>query len=397
MSKKKTLGQFYTTNYNKILQGLTIPKNVSHIIEPFAGKKDLLKKFNKTRRKLKITCYDIDPKEKKIIKRDTLLNPPNYNNKFIITNPPYLARNKSENKTLFDKYGVNDLYKCFIKNLLTNICKGGILIIPLNFWCSIRIMDIDLRKNFLKLYNVISLNIFEETVFDDTSYTVCSFQFEKKNISSVKHYNKHKCLARLKSNICKQCSLNKRPNSHFCGIHLKMSSSIHRIDKNITTSNINNIPIYIFPSKRKIEARLCDENNYLIGGSIYNLLNKNEYKINRITSKNENNIKYHTNILAKCIDDNKNHKIKLMYVKNDEKFIDRTPKLSSRTYATLYISPPLSQKKQQELVKNFNIYLNNHRKKYNSLFLANYRESKDISRKRISFSLIYKIVKYLLN
>ena len=36
-----------------------------------------------------------------VIKRDTILNPPNYNNKFIITNPPYLARNKSKDKTLF--------------------------------------------------------------------------------------------------------------------------------------------------------------------------------------------------------------------------------------------------------------------------------------------------------
>lgn len=36
------------------------------------------------------------------------------------------------------------------------------------------------------------------------------------------------------------------------------------------------------------------------------------------------------------------------------------------------------------------------REKYNSLFLTNYRESKKISRKRISFKLVYNICNYLL-
>jgi hypothetical protein len=43
MTDKKQLGQFYTTNYTYILEGLTIPKNVKYIIEPFVGNGDLLK------------------------------------------------------------------------------------------------------------------------------------------------------------------------------------------------------------------------------------------------------------------------------------------------------------------------------------------------------------------
>ena len=50
-------------------------------------------------------------------KKDTVKNPPDYNNKYLITNPPYLARNKSKDKSLFDKYDVNDLYKCVIKHI----------------------------------------------------------------------------------------------------------------------------------------------------------------------------------------------------------------------------------------------------------------------------------------
>jgi hypothetical protein len=102
---KHNLGQFMTTNYNYILQNFNIPSTVTNIIEPFAGRGDLLKFIKDSDlTKYNIECYDIDPKKDFIIKKDTLLNPPNYNNSFIITNPPYLARNKSSNKNYFDSY-----------------------------------------------------------------------------------------------------------------------------------------------------------------------------------------------------------------------------------------------------------------------------------------------------
>ena len=280
--------------------------------------------------------YDIKPKKDYIIKKDTLNNPPNYNNKFLITNPPHLARNKS----IFNKYDVNDLYKCIIKEILTNECLGGILIIPLNFWSSIRKNDIKLRELFLKKYNVVLLNIFEEKVFEDTTYTICSFQFEIK-----------------------------------------------------TDDKENKINIIIYPSKNKIETILNNDNNYLIGGDIYKLKLNNKYKISRLTKKNIED--KNTNILVKCIDDNKDNKISLSLVDDDKIYIDETPNLSSRTYATLVIKPILDKKKQKKLVKKFNEYLNNHREKYNSLFLTNYRESKDIARKRISFDLVFSIVQQI--
>ena len=114
MSDKNKLGQFYTTNYEYILQNLYIPENVHTIIEPFAGNGDLIKFTNTP-----VECYDIDPKKDSITKRDTLKCPPTYDNKFILTNPPYLARNKCDDKSIFDMYGENDLYKCFIKFYLT--------------------------------------------------------------------------------------------------------------------------------------------------------------------------------------------------------------------------------------------------------------------------------------
>lgn len=71
-------------------------------------------------------------------------------------------------------------------------------------------------------------------------------------------------------------------------------------------------------------------------------------------------------------------------------------KISARTYATLTITPKISDEVQQKIANDFNEYLNDKRDKYNSLFLTNYRESKKIARKRISFDLAYKIVGMLL-
>ena len=144
---KSSLAQFYTTNYKYILNNLSIPKNITNIIEPFAGNGDLLN-FIKNKNKYKIELYDIDPKQENIIKRDTLTDPPSYEDKYVLTNPPYLARNKNKNKELYEKYNCNDLYKCFIKSLINSNAAGGIIIVPLNFISSIRSTDINLRKDF---------------------------------------------------------------------------------------------------------------------------------------------------------------------------------------------------------------------------------------------------------
>lgn len=340
---KQSLGQFFTSNYQYILQGFNIPNTVNRIIEPFAGNGDLLPFINTS--DIPIICYDIEPKQDYIIQRDTLLDPPDYTGAYIITNPPYLARNKCNDKKVFDIYDTNDLYKCFIQILINSDCAGGILIVPLNFISSIRKNDIKLRQDFISKYNILHLNIFEERVFVDTSYTVCSFQFIPRNEISD-DYNT-------------QCT--------------------------------------IFPSKRTTLFILNKDNNYTFGGEMYNLTQNTCYKIDRATSKNKH--AYISNILLKCIDDSIDNTIKLSIVDDETKlqYIDNTPKLSARSYAMLIIEPPISIKKQEELVDKFNIFLSNKRKLYNSLFLSNYRDSNTIARKRISFNLAYNICNYLLD
>ncbi len=238
MENKKNLGQFFTTNYEKILNGFEIPENINKIIEPFVGNGDLLKFIKKDNL---TEIYDIEPKIKNTIKQDTLKNPPDFENSFIITNPPYLARNKNNNKELYNLFDTNDLYKCFIKILITNKPNGGILILPLNFFCSIRKKDIELRKDFLNLFSISKINIFEDKIFEDTDYTICSFQFFKKK-------------------------------------------------ENIETK------IIFFPPNKDIKIDLNNQFNFLIGGNIYNL-EKSNYKISRFEPN--------TNICIKCIDDKK--------------------------------------------------------------------------------------------
>jgi len=340
MNIKSKLGQFYTTNYEYILNNMYIPEDINCIIEPFAGNGDLLHFINDST-KYTIECYDIEPKKTSILKKDTLQEPPCYDNKFILTNPPYLARNKNKDKELYDKYDCNDLYKCFLIQVINSNCEGGIIIIPLNFISSIRKNDIELRKKFLNKFNIILLNIFEEKVFDDTTYTVCSLQFEKK------------------VDLAKE------------------------------------ITCWIYPSNKNFTILLTNINNYTIGGEIYNLPYSTVYKIERATklTKQKECI---TNILLKCIDDNIESKIKLKIVKDEERFIDDTKNLSARSYATLVIIPEIDITKQKILVEKFNEYLEINRNKFYSLFLSNYRESNSIARKRISFDLAFQICSYLL-
>lgn len=332
--KKKELGQFFTTNYSQILKNLTIPSDITHIIEPFAGSGDLLNFIHNDREHMTIECYDIDPKNHQIVKRDTFQNQPCYDNKFVLTNPPYLAKNKSTDKKYFEKYKVDDFYKCFIKQLICSDALGGIVIIPVNFWCSIRKADKNLRRDFLIKYSIVHLNIFEKPVFADTTYSVCAFQFEQR-----------------------------RPE--------------------------NKIPIHVsvYPIEKHFSVYLCETNHYLIGGEIYNLDRTNAYTITRLTKHNK--AKPHTHILLKCIDDEQ--PIGMTIVK--DVYIDETPHTSARSYATLVIDPPISMEQQQFLVDEFNSLLAGYRNKFNSLFLSNYRENQ---RKRISFDLAYHIAGHLM-
>ena len=191
MSKKKELGQFFTTNSEYICGDLIdIFPNNAKVIDLFAGNWDLLNllvekrnakikinwdEFNsKQIEEFRVIGYDIDPKNEHTLRNDSFKKLIELKGKWVFLNPPYMALNNNDDKTYYKKYNTDDLYKIAVK--LVKNCEGGIFILPLNFFSQTR--D-DLKKDFFSCFIIKKLKIFEEQVFKDTTYTVCAFSFEK--------------------------------------------------------------------------------------------------------------------------------------------------------------------------------------------------------------------------
>lgn len=346
ITNKKSKGQFYTTNSSYILDGFSLPpSDIRCIVEPFAGKGDLVEWIKKLNCNAKIHAFDIEPKGKNINKRDTLINPPDYDNAWIITNPPFLARNKSIDKSVFDLYETNDLYKCFITSVVKqNNCRGGILIIPAGFFFSSRNIDVRCRNSFMKKYKITKVKYFEESVFDDTTTTVVAFSFE-------------------------------------------------RSDYDLEEQNVEWI---MMPSNVKKEFKMSFSNNWIIGGDIYNLsipeiISVRRYVEGQKLRENEQQLYITLNALDSG---RKNGKINLSYKKG---YIYPAKKCS-RTYASFCITGMILNENQQiKLCKEFNEFIEKKRDENWSLFLPQFRESKEYARKRISFKLAYRIFLHLIH
>jgi len=346
IDNKKNKGQFYTTNSSYILDGFPLPPtDIRCIIEPFAGKGDLIEWLHNSGCTSEIEAYDIEPKADNIIKRDTLTTPPDYNNSWVITNPPYLARNKSENKEIYDLYKTNDLYKCFIMSIVKqNNCRGGIFIIPAGFFFSPRDIDVRCRDAFMKKYKITKVKYFEETVFDDTTTTIVAFSFEKSDID---------------------------------------------LDE-------QNVEWIMLPSKIEKVFNMNSSSDWIIGGDIYNLSVPEKISIRRyVEGQPLREKEQQLYITLNALDSGtKDGRIGITYKKD---YI-YPAKECSRTYATFRITGKvLSETEQIQICKEFNEFLEQKRKDTWSLFLPQYRESKEYARKRIPFELAYRIILHLIH
>jgi len=325
MQTKKKYGQFYTTNVEYILQRLSYPTDAI-LIEPFVGNGDILNWIKNKN----VEIYDVDPKIPNCAKRDTLLNPPIYKDKFVITNPPYLNKNKSKDKDVFEKYHIDDLYKASMLSFINGDVVGGILIIPLNF---ISQHSSKLRKIFFEKYHITKLNIFEEDVFEDTSCTICAFEFYKGKLSK------------------------------------------------------NTIDTVIFPRYKKISLELSEDENWTIGNSFFPKI-KSSYNIRRLLVGDDvpdNNLFLYTI-------DGGNHLNRIRLVsKSDHLFGVNT----DRAFCSFKSDKKIEN--EEYVILEFNKRLENMREKTNSLFLANYRNStKSYARKRIGFNQAYSLIEQIL-
>lgn len=344
---KKMKGQFYTVASSYILELLPMPPPTARcVIEPFAGKGDLVDWLVKNGNTLPVEQYDIDPKKEGIIQRDTLLDPPSYKDAWVLTNPPYLARNKSDKKELYDKYDTNDLYKCFITSLTQQEpCAGGIFIIPAGFFLSPRDLDVRCRNNFLSKYKLLKVKYFEETVFPDTTTTVVAFAFEK-------------------------------------------SPTV------LTEQTVDWITL---PSMLKRTFKMTAENDWIIGGDIYKLPAPvgSRVRVRRhVEGQTLKDGEQRTSMTLCALDSGtKDGRICLEY-KEDYVY---PAKECSRTYATLCVQgKTLSAEDQKKICSEFNALVEKKRTETWSLFLPQFRESKEYARKRIPFELAYTIVLHLI-
>ena len=350
MNEKKERGQFYTVLSTKILDGFKLPTYLIKAIEPFAGKGDLIEWLRGKGCTLPVESYDIEPKYEGTLQRDTLANPPDYTDKWVLTNPPYLARNKSASKGAFDKYDTNDLYKCFLYSLTQNpsqTAKGGIIIIPAGFFLSPRDLDVRCRDAFLSLYRLIKVKYFEETVFPDTTTTVVAFQFER-------------------------------------------SAATEKLVE-------QEVEWIMMPSGTKKTFKMSKANDWIIGGDIYKLPITNEVKIRRhVDGQPLKEGEQQLHITLNAIDSGMHEggRIGLTY---KEGYVFPA-KDCSRAYATLRCQGrTLSVEEQKKLCTDFNSFLEAKRAETWSMFLPQFRESKEYARKRIPFELAYSIVEYLIS
>lgn len=181
------LGSFYTTRKDEIFKDVFEDfqqyYNNGLIYEPCCGNGDIINYLN-NHNIHNIEDYDIvnnTVKNSKI--QDTILKPLNYDNCWIITNPPYLAKNKmtKEMKQKYNFKDVDDLYEFYILQLVESDCLGGILILPSNFLFS---YSNKVRKQFIEKYEIKILKIYEKQIFDDTTSSVIVFNFIKRELTN---------------------------------------------------------------------------------------------------------------------------------------------------------------------------------------------------------------------
>lgn len=365
---KKQFGQFFTTNSDYILQGFEEFVKNKEVTDPFAGNQDLIKWVRKNDC-MKAIGFDCDKKyvdNRNVRNNDSINSPQKY--KFVCTNPPYLHKNKADQKTkerFFSGTHSNfeDLYQVSIFSILN--CDEGVLIVPLNFLCAENSQKI--RNLFFDKFEIVKLNIFSEQVFEDTTYNVISFYFRRK-----------------KENLEK-----------------------------------NKIPATIFPEKKRITFVIERKYNWQFGGDFINRIKntENHLGIFRLTEDYLRSGEYEVELAFQNIKDKKplriSKDIKKLIEKNilflraiDSKngkkiqledirkygVVGLVGKNTSRNMAHLIFKEEIPINDQIELMERFNEELNRGRSKYLSFFLTNFRDN---NRKRISFELAYKFLNYI--
>lgn len=366
---KKQLGQFFTTNSDYILQGLEDYIREKDIIDPFAGGGDLIL-WAKQHGAKDIKGYDIDEQyidNKKVFSNDSINNPLKY--KFVLTNPPYLHKNKADKKTKakFFTPQFEDLYQISLNSIMDS--EEGIVIVPINFLSAENSKKI--RNIFFSKFEIVKINYFKQQVFPDTTYNVIAFYYKKNNNISKNELH-------IKTNIF--------PDNETITISIKKKYdwTIGGEALGVIKNQKNILGVY-----RLTEDEMLGEDQKIeIEAAFNHIKNRETIKVSKeLYDQIKSNI-----LLLKAIDTGtEKGKIALENIK-DYDLECLVSKPSSRNMIYLIFKDPIPIKEQEKLILLFNKELNKMREEYLSLFLTNFRDN---DRKRVSFDFAYKFLNYL--
>ena len=327
-NKKQKNGAFFTKNAIDLLSGFEHLVKDKCIIDPFSGQSDLIK-WALSNGANGYEAYDIEPSCPSTTQNDSLLNPPDYTDKFLVTNPPYLSKNKSKgDKKVFEKWGMDDLYKCHLASLYPN-CNEGIIILPSNFLSESRPSA---RKAFFRNYTIGKAKYYTYSVFPEVTTGIVVFNFYKDN-NPIK----------------------------------KFDIEIHKSESDIIDTNISLSPKY----------------NYLYGDEFFSYI-KDEKPLKIIKHDTSNKNKPNTKIVIGLLT---NGKYCLgAHINNNEPLI--VPEKTFTTYQVSIKGLKISYQQQVHIVDLYNKKLKLYMKKYHSLFLANYMGANQKIKSRLYSNLL---------
>lgn len=406
MINKHKYGQHYTPKiltdkYVNLFKKLKEKKIC--VVDPFVGEGNLLleylSQFSKEEaiellKEKKIKGFDIDKKtlertkkrfkdiydlDDELLKELFIVNNSLKTNKtkiddFILTNPPYLARNVCKKKYPkdFKKNFENNKFKDYYEIALNKYKKNeGFWIIPTNFITSEYLTET--RKKLFNVFNFKNINVFEFPIFKDTRISVISFHLKYKkeeqdelNINFVKEDSE------------KEIKISLTEKGEICSDWLEETTCSGEFIK---------------------QGLLREQIPY--GEIELNVLNE-DYVIEKIKTTKEMEHKLKNNILfLRATDTGSKTGVLGLYTLNElfkNNYSDLEPvslvtKKTSRLCVPLFFLEDISIEEQLKIKDLVNKKLKKYREKYHSVFLTNFKNTTNkISRKRISFKEIYGLI-----
>ena len=330
-SHKQELGQYFTTNSDYILSGFEDVVRGKVVIDPFAGEKDLLK-WGEINGSVGSVGYDLEPQSDDIIQNDSIANSPSYAGMVLVSNPPFLSKNKFKgDKSVFEQWGQNDLYKCHLASLAKD-CDEALMILPSNFLCE---SSAKARSKLFETHYIVKAKYWNTPVFEDATTGI-----------TVIHVKR-----------------GKKPYQKF---------DIYHGSDNFT-----------------FEAVLESQYSYLHGKDFFDTINKASGTL-KVVKTDKGMPKPNTNIVVGLLDNGK-WQSGLSYNEGDPIYC--APK-SFTTYQLTLPDVHLSEEQQRLIVTRFNSILRQNRDKYHDMFLSNYMGPKQKILSRSFINRLLEITLY---